>query len=45
MSHSLLDYGLTGHFAFPPPIGSLLDVDLDDGLALRVHMDGSVARD
>jgi hypothetical protein len=45
MSQSLLDYGRAGRFAFPPPIGSLLDVDLDDGVALRVHMDGSVAPD
>ncbi|MFH8701895.1 hypothetical protein [Streptomyces chartreusis] len=45
MSHSLLGYGRGGRFAFPPPIGSLLDVDLDDGVALRVHMDGSVPPD
>ncbi|WP_406369694.1 hypothetical protein OG788_07780 [Streptomyces sp. NBC_00647] len=45
MAHSLLDYGRTGRFAYPAPIGSLLDVDLDDGVALRVHMDGSVAPD
>ncbi|MFF8177756.1 hypothetical protein [Streptomyces chartreusis] len=45
MSRSLLDYGRAGRFAFPPPIGSLLDVDLDDGVAFRVHMDGSVLPD
>ncbi|MEW2570234.1 hypothetical protein [Streptomyces sp. NPDC047070] len=45
MSHSLLDHGRTGRFAYPTPVGSLLDVDLDDGVALRVHMDGSVAPD
>ncbi|AJC62069.1 hypothetical protein GZL_p00139 (plasmid) [Streptomyces sp. 769] len=42
MSRSLAEYGLTGRFAYPPPIGSLLDVDLDDGVALLIHMDGSV---
>ncbi|MGW5120852.1 hypothetical protein ACWEQ8_36255 [Streptomyces noursei] len=42
MSRSLAEHGLTGRFAYPPPIGSLLDVDLDDGVALRIHMDGSV---
>jgi hypothetical protein len=42
MSSSLLEHGRTGLFAFPAPIGSLLDVDLEDGIALRVHMDGSM---
>ncbi|MGP4088811.1 hypothetical protein [Streptomyces sp. KR55] len=42
MSRALLDHGRAGRFAFPPPIGSLLDVDLEDGVALRVHLDGSV---
>ncbi|MEU0946942.1 hypothetical protein ABZ379_30015 [Streptomyces canus] len=45
MTRSLLDHGRAGSFAFPPPIGSLLDVDLDDGLRLRVHMDGGVPPD
>ncbi|WP_327411302.1 hypothetical protein OG458_41950 (plasmid) [Streptomyces sp. NBC_01281] len=45
MSHSLLDHGRTGRFAYPTPVGSLLDVNLDGGVALRVHMDGSVAPD
>ncbi|MBZ9643177.1 hypothetical protein [Streptomyces sp. PSKA30] len=45
MSQSLLEQGMAGRFAFPPPIGSLLDVDLEDGVALRVHMDGSVPPD
>ncbi len=45
MSQSLLEHGRAGRFAFPPPIGSLLDVDLEDGIALRVHMDGSVPPD
>ncbi|WP_406490743.1 hypothetical protein OHB06_01430 [Streptomyces sp. NBC_01604] len=45
MSESLLEHGRTGRFAFPQPIGSLLDVDLEDGVALRVHMDGSVSPD
>jgi hypothetical protein len=45
MSQSLLEYGRAGRFAFPPPIGSLVDVDLEDGVALRVHMDGSVPPD
>lgn len=36
MSQSLMDYGLAGRFAFPPPIGSLLDVDLQDGVRLRI---------
>ncbi|MGW2386345.1 hypothetical protein [Streptomyces sp. NPDC001658] len=45
MSQSLLDHGLAGRFAFPSPIGSLLDLDLEDGVALRVYMDGSVPPD
>lgn len=45
MSQSLLEHGRVGWFAFPPPIGSLLDVDLEDGIGLRVHMDGSVPPD
>ncbi|MFG2463368.1 hypothetical protein ACGFWE_40835 [Streptomyces sp. NPDC048523] len=45
MTRTLLDHGRAGSFAFPPPIGSLLDVDLDDGLRLRVHMDGGVPPD
>ncbi|MFF9286447.1 hypothetical protein [Streptomyces griseosporeus] len=45
MSESLLEHGRAGRFAFPPPIGSVLDVDLEDGIALRVHMDGSVPPD
>jgi hypothetical protein len=45
MSRLLLDHGRAGRFAYPPPIGSLLDVDLEDGIALRVHMDGSVTPD
>ncbi|MGW1496391.1 hypothetical protein [Streptomyces sp. NPDC002402] len=45
MSQSLLEHGRVGRFAFPPPIGSLLDVDLEDGVTLRVHMDGSVPLD
>lgn len=42
MTRSLLEHGRTGSFAFPQPIGSLLDVDLEDGVLLRVHMDGAV---
>jgi hypothetical protein len=45
MSRSLLDHGRTARFAFPPPIGSLVDVDLEDGTSLRIHMDGSVRPD
>ncbi|MGP8303586.1 hypothetical protein ACTPOK_37825 [Streptomyces inhibens] len=45
MSQSLLEHGRAGRFAFPPPIGSLLDVDLEDGIALRVHIDGSIPPD
>lgn len=45
MSQSLLEHGRAGRFAFPPPIGSLLDVDLEDGVSLRLHMDDSVPRD
>ncbi|UXY33237.1 hypothetical protein [Streptomyces sp. HUAS TT20] len=45
MSRSLLEHGRAGRFAFPQPIGSLLDVDLEDGLSLRVHMDGLVPPD
>lgn len=44
-SQALLEHGRAGRFAFPPPIGALLDVDLDGGIALRVHMDGSVPPD
>lgn len=42
MSQSLLEYGRAARFAFPPPIGSLVDVDLEDGTSLRVHMDSAV---
>jgi len=45
MTRSLLDHGRTGSFAFPPPIGSLVDVDLEDDVLLRVHMDGAVPPD
>ncbi|MDG9709671.1 hypothetical protein [Streptomyces sp. DH10] len=45
MNRSLLEHGRTGSFAFPQPIGSLLDVDLEDGVLLRVHMDGAVPPD
>ncbi|MCX4826719.1 hypothetical protein OG883_44565 [Streptomyces sp. NBC_01142] len=45
MSRSLLDHGRGARFAFPPPIGSLVDVDLEDGTSLRIHMDGSVRPD
>ncbi|MFH9967855.1 hypothetical protein ACH4PR_41985 [Streptomyces mirabilis] len=42
MSQSLLEHGRAARFAFPPPIGSLVDVDLEDGTSLRVHMDNAV---
>ncbi|MEU5662152.1 hypothetical protein [Streptomyces longwoodensis] len=45
LSRSLLDHGRVARFAFPPPIGSLVDVDLEDGVSLRIHMDGSVRPD
>ncbi|UKZ02714.1 hypothetical protein BOQ63_000855 (plasmid) [Streptomyces viridifaciens] len=45
MSRSLLEFGRFARFAFPPPIGSLVDVDLEDGLSLRIHMDGAVQPD
>jgi hypothetical protein len=45
MFRSLLDHGRAGRFAFPAPIGSVVDVDLEDGPALRIHMDGSVRPD
>ncbi|MGW4898278.1 hypothetical protein ACWEQL_39475 [Kitasatospora sp. NPDC004240] len=45
MSRSLLEYGRAARFAFPPPIGSLVDVDLEDGLSLRIHMDAAVQPD
>ncbi|MFF7098078.1 hypothetical protein ACFY9A_37690 [Streptomyces rubradiris] len=45
MSRSLLEFGRAGRFAFPPPIGSLVDVDLEDGLSLRIHMDAAVRPD
>lgn len=41
----LVERGQVARFAFPHPIGSLLDVDLEDGTALRVHMDGAVPPD
>ncbi|MGW3928685.1 hypothetical protein ACWECC_11345 [Streptomyces microflavus] len=45
MSRSLLDHGRAALFAFPPPIGSLVDVELEDGTSLRIYMDGSVRPD
>ncbi|MGI5517977.1 hypothetical protein [Streptomyces sp. CA-106131] len=45
LSTSLLDHGRSARFGFPQPIGSLLDVDLDDGTRLRIHMNGSVTPD
>ncbi|GAA1334697.1 hypothetical protein GCM10009647_076500 [Streptomyces sanglieri] len=45
MSRSLLEHGRAARFVFPPPIGSLVDVDLEDGVSLRIHMDGSVQPD
>ncbi|MFE1781086.1 hypothetical protein ACFW9F_00465 [Streptomyces sp. NPDC059506] len=45
MSRSLLDHGRAARFGFPQPIGSLVDVDLEDGTSLRIHMDGSVRPD
>lgn len=45
LSRSLLDHGRAARFAFPPPIGSVVDVDLEDGTSLRIHMDGSVRPD
>ncbi|MDT0616618.1 hypothetical protein, partial [Streptomyces lancefieldiae] len=45
MSRSLLEFGRAARFAFPPPIGSLVDVDLEDGLSMRIHMDAAVRPD
>ncbi|MFE0765051.1 hypothetical protein [Streptomyces smyrnaeus] len=45
LSQSLLEHEPPGRFAFPPPIGSLLDVDLEDGNRLRVHLDEAVPPD
>ncbi|MFB6809984.1 hypothetical protein [Streptomyces sp. NPDC056387] len=46
MSRSLLKYSRVARFAFPPPIGSLVDVDPEDGgLSLRIHMDATVQPD
>ncbi|WP_406482642.1 hypothetical protein [Streptomyces sp. NBC_01615] len=42
MSQSLLEHGRAARFAFPPPIGSLVDVDLENSTSLRVHMDNAV---
>ncbi|MFJ2627646.1 hypothetical protein ACIO6T_30670 [Streptomyces sp. NPDC087532] len=39
---SLTDHGRAARFSYPDPIGSVLDVDLDDGRRLRVHLDGQV---
>ena len=45
MAQSLLEHGRASRFAFPPPIGALLDVDLEDGTRLRVHMNEAVPPD
>ncbi|MER5914993.1 hypothetical protein ABT124_32155 [Streptomyces sp. NPDC001982] len=39
---SLADHGRAARFSYPDPIGSALDVDLDDGRQFRVHLDGKV---
>ncbi|TGB03228.1 hypothetical protein [Streptomyces sp. MZ04] len=38
----MTDHGRAARFSYPDPIGSVLDVDLDDGRRLRVHLDGQV---
>jgi hypothetical protein len=45
MSQSLLEHGRVARFAFPPPIGALLDVDLEDGARLRIHLNEAVPPD
>ncbi|MFH8259204.1 hypothetical protein [Streptomyces roseolus] len=45
MSRSPLEFGRAARVAFPPPIGSLVDFDLEDGLSLRIHMDAAVQPD
>ncbi|MEV6781232.1 hypothetical protein [Streptomyces sp. NPDC051098] len=45
MTRSLLEHGRAGSFAFPPPIVSVLEVSLKDGVLLRVHMDAEVPPD
>ncbi|MFJ9089774.1 hypothetical protein ACIRL3_45895 [Streptomyces sp. NPDC102384] len=41
--HASLDgHGRAARFSYPDPVGSVLDVDLDDGRRLRVHLDGRV---
>ncbi|MGW8688021.1 hypothetical protein ACWGNN_44840 [Streptomyces sp. NPDC055817] len=42
LQSSLADRGRTARFTYPDPIGSLVDVHLDDGRLLRVHLDGQV---
>ncbi|MFJ8113058.1 hypothetical protein [Streptomyces sp. NPDC096132] len=39
---SLAGHGRAARFSYPDPIGSALDVDLDDGRQFRVHLDGRV---
>lgn len=42
LDHSLAGRGRTARFTYPEPLGSLVDVELDDGQLLRVHLDGQV---
>ncbi|MEU5958243.1 hypothetical protein [Streptomyces sp. NPDC047525] len=42
LQSSLTDRGRTARFTYPDPIGSLVDVHLEDGALLRVHLDGQV---
>lgn len=39
---SLADHRRAARFSYPDPIGSAVDVDLDDGRRFRVHLDGRV---
>ncbi|MFE5689667.1 hypothetical protein [Streptomyces sp. NPDC056512] len=42
LENSLSGHGREARYSYPEPLGSLLDVDLDDGRQLRVHLDGQV---
>ncbi|MFI0242090.1 hypothetical protein [Streptomyces sp. NPDC016845] len=39
---SLEGHGRAARFSYPDPLGSLLDIDLDDGRRLRVHLDAQI---
>ncbi|MFM9373294.1 hypothetical protein [Streptomyces sp. Da 82-17] len=42
MEKSLASHGRAARFLYPDPIGSLVDMEFEDGRLLRVHLDGQV---